>query len=134
MIVALVDTSGFYAALDADDPSHPDALDRFRRAQADNWQLITHNYVLQETWALVQARLGWEAVDEWTRVLLPRCEVVWVDEALHALGAARCRQARERRLSLTDCVSLELMHRENLDEVIGYDDHLKSPRGKRFPG
>ena len=124
MIVALVDTSGFYAALDADDPHHVEVLERFRRAEADGWHLLAHNYVVHETWALIQARLGWQAVDQWARVLLPRCEIVWVDEALHALGAARCRQARERRLSLTDCVSLELIFRENLREVIGYDEHL----------
>jgi len=124
MKTVLVDTSGFYAALDADDRQHADALAQFRRADAENWSLLTHNYVVQETWALVQARLGWEAVDQWSRLLLSRCDVIWVDENLHALAAARCRQARERRLSLTDCVSLELMHRENIGEALAYDEHL----------
>lgn len=126
MTVALVDTSGFYAAMDADDLHHRETLDKFRLAETDDWHLITHNYIVHETWALVQARLGWEAVDQWARVLLPRCEIIWVDEALHTLSAARCRQARERRLSLTDCVSLELMFRENFQDVIGYDAHLSS--------
>jgi predicted nucleic acid-binding protein len=120
----LVDTSGFYAAIDSTDSQHARATGLFRQAEAEAWLLLTHSYIVHETWALIQARLGWEAVEKWQRVLLVRCEVVWVDEALHALGAARCRQARERRLSLTDCVSLELMHRENLREVLAYDAHL----------
>ena len=126
MKIVLVDTSAFFAALNADDPQHGDALARFHLAETESWALLTHSYVVQETWALVQSRLGWDALDQWDRILLPRCDVVWVDEGLHALGAARCRQARECRLSLTDCVSLELMHRENIREAFAYDGHLPS--------
>jgi len=122
----LVDTSGFYAALDADDPNHGGALALFGSADAENWLLLAHNYVVHETWALIQARLGWEAVDAWQQVLMARCEIVWVDQGLHALASARCRQARQRRLSLTDCVSLELAHRENIREALAYDEHLSA--------
>jgi predicted nucleic acid-binding protein len=56
--------------------------------------------------------------------IVPLCEVVWVDSLLHELGAARCRQARERRLSLTDCVSIETMRRRGLTEAIASDEHF----------
>jgi predicted nucleic acid-binding protein len=49
---------------------------------------------------------------------------VWVDERLHSLGAARARQARERRLSLTDCVSFEVMLAEGCREFLGDDQHF----------
>ena len=119
-----VDTSGFYAALDASDPNHERATALFREADRGEWQLLSSNYVVQETWALVQARLGWQAVEAWLRLLLPHCSIIWVDEGLHALAAARCRQAKARRLSLTDCVSLELMYREQIREAIAYDEHF----------
>jgi hypothetical protein len=119
-----VDTSGFYAALAGDDPYHRKAGELLRRAEAEGWRLITSNYVVQESWALIQARLGWEAVEAWHRALLARTEIVWVDEELHRLGAARCRQAGERRLSLTDCVSFEVMHRERVREFVGDDEHF----------
>jgi predicted nucleic acid-binding protein len=119
-----IDTSGFYAALNADDPFHPRARDLLLRAEAEQWRLLTTNYVIQETWALIQARLGWAAVEAWHRAVLPRCEILWVDEELHRLGAARCRQARERRLSLTDCISFEVMHREHVREVVADDEHF----------
>jgi len=86
--------------------------------------LLTSNYVVQETWKLIQARLGWDAVEAWQRALLARCEIVWVDAELHHLGAARCRQAGERRLSLTDCVSFEVMQRERIREFMGDDKHF----------
>lgn len=124
MKTVFVDTSGFYGALNPDDPCHRKARTWFLAAEQADWRLLTSNYVVQETWALIQARLGWDAVEAWQRALLARCEIVWVDAELHQLGAARCRQAGERRLSLTDCVSFELMHRERIREFIGDDQHF----------
>ena len=124
MTKVFVDTSGFYAILDGTDAFHETALECFRRVAAESRELITTNYVLHETWAVIQARLGWAAVDAWLDRLVVHCSTVWVDEALHALGEARCRQARERRLSLTDCVTIEVMRRSGVSEVIGDDEHL----------
>jgi len=124
MRVVFVDTSGFYAALDGSDPNHGSALVLFEEAGRADWHLVSHNYVVHEMWAVAQARLGWKAVETWSRLLLPRCEIIWVDEALHATAAARSRQAKARRLSLTDCVSFELMGREHLREALAYDEHF----------
>ena len=132
MKTVFVDTSGFYAGLDGGDAYHRRARLLLLRAQAEGWRLVTSNYVMQESWALIQTRLGWDAVEAWQRVVLARCEIIWVDQELHQLGAARCRQAGERRLSLTDCVSFEVMHRLKIREFIGDDDHF-SDEGFRPP-
>ena len=127
-----VDTSGFYAFLDRSDPFHAKARELFLRARDEKWHLFTSSYVVHESWALIQARLGWEAVEDWLRGLLPMCEVVWVEESLHRLGAARARQARERRLSLTDCVSFEAMAARGCEEAIADDEHFRK-LGCRWP-
>lgn len=128
-----VDTSGFYAFLDPTDPCHALARDCFARAFADGWELMTTNYVVHETWALIQARLGWDAVDAWSTRMLPKCRIAWVDQRLHDLGAARCAQARERGLSLTDCISLAAMQARLIREAIAFDRHL-SREGIALPG
>lgn len=125
MTLAFVDTSGFYAFLDREDPFHLQAKDLFLRAREEQWVLFTSSYAVHESWALIQARLGWGAVEDWLSILLPMCEVVWVDETLHRLGVARARQARERRLSLTDCVSFELMSSRGCKQAITDDEHFK---------
>jgi predicted nucleic acid-binding protein len=120
-----VDTSGFYAFLDGTDPFHAQARELFLRARDERWLLFTTNYVVHESWALIQARLGWDAVEDWWDALLPLCEIVWVDETLHRLGMARARQARERRLSLTDCVSFEAMTARGCSEALADDEHFR---------
>jgi len=120
-----VDTSAFYAELDGTDPFHPRAKVAFARAQAENWQLITTNYVVHESWAVVQSRLGWGAVDAWRDRLVRLCEVVWITQELHNLGEGRCRQARQRHLSLTDCTSFEVMRRRGIREAIASDVHFE---------
>jgi predicted nucleic acid-binding protein len=124
MKMVFVDTSGFYACLDGTDPFHPQAFSAFERAEKERWQLVTTNYIVHETWALVQRRLGWEAVETFLNDLLPRCRVEWVDENLHQAAALRCRQMRERRYSLTDAVSLEYMSRYKINEAIVQDEHF----------
>ncbi|OGV64997.1 MAG: hypothetical protein A3K18_32920 [Lentisphaerae bacterium RIFOXYA12_64_32] len=124
MKTVFVDTSGFYAFLDGTDPFHPQAKDGFLRAQRESWQLVTTNHVVHESWAVIQARLGWDAVDCWHDRLLSRCQVVWIDEQLHAFGEARCRQARVRGLSFTDCTSIDVMRRRGIREVIARDEHF----------
>ncbi len=121
-----VDTSGFYAFLDRDDRFHAEAKRLFLKSEADEWALVTSSYVVHESWALIQARLGWDAVEDFLREMVVRCRIVWVDERLHGLGAARARQARERRLSLTDCVSFEVMLAEGCREYLGDDEHFQA--------
>jgi uncharacterized protein len=127
-----VDTSGFYALLDGSDPFCPTATELFRRAESAQWRLVTTNYVVHETWALVQHRLGWNALEDFLEVLLPLCHVEFVDETLHALGAQHCRQVRLRNLSLTDCISFESMKRRRIAEAIARDDHFVR-EGIRLP-
>jgi len=127
-----VDTTGFYAFLDGTDPFHAEARDCFLRSQRESWGLVTTNYVLHESWAIIQARLGWEAVDAWRDHVVRRCTIIWVDDALHALGEARCRQARQRHLSLTDCVSIEVMRQHAIREAIARDLHF-AREGIRLP-
>ena len=124
MKMVFVDTSGFYAVLDSTDPFHAVATEAFQRAERERWDLRTTNYIVHESWALIQHRLGWDAVDDFMDAMLPLCRVEFVDAALHDLGGVQCRQARQRHLSLTDCVSLEYMRQHQIREAIARDEHF----------
>jgi len=57
-----VDTSAFFAVLDGSDLHHPKARQIWKNLIESNEDLISTSYVLVETFALVQSRLGMEAV------------------------------------------------------------------------
>lgn len=132
MKTVFADTSGFYAALDRTDPFHVEAARCFRQAQAEDWRLLATNYVVHETWALIQNRLGWDCVDAFLDGLLPLCQLTWVDDSTYEAAASRCRRERRRLLSLTDRVSFEVMKRLGLTEAIARDRHFVR-EGIRLP-
>ena len=129
-----VDTSALLAFLDADQPRHAEVIDAWDRAVAERRTLFTSNYVLVESFALVERRLGFEALRALADVLVPILRLLWVDEELHAAGVASLFTARRRQLSLVDCTSFELMRRHGLSEALALDDDFARQGYRLLPG
>ena len=121
---AFIDTSAFFAVLDADDANHPAAKAVWTRLLQDGTTLHTTSYVLVETYALLQNRIGMEAVRAFETEVLPVLNVVWVDKGLHRLGLHSLLTAMQRALSLVDCVSFEAMRHLSLRQVFCFDQHF----------
>lgn len=120
-MTTFVDTSALYALLDSDDNRHQEAEAIWARVLQEDEPLVAHNYVLVETTALVQRRLGMEAVRTLHDDLLPLIELTWVDEAVHAQAMAALMAAQRRHLSLVDRVSFEVMRRLGIQEAFAFD-------------
>jgi len=71
--------------------------------------LLTTNYVLAETGALLQHRLGIQALRALYDDVIPLLTVEWVTDAVHRLAASSLLTASRRNLSLVDCVSFHVM-------------------------
>lgn len=115
-----VDTSAIYAFLAEADDDH----DRAAATLEDllrNDELVTHNYVVVETAALVHARLGAEAARDLIRGFMRSLNVAWVDEHLHGAAAAAYLAAKRRDVSLVDWTSFEFMHRTGLTTAFTFD-------------
>ena len=119
-----VDSSALYAVLDADDDQHARAVSQWRHLLHEAPRLVTTNYILVETAALVQHRLGIDAVHALQHDIRPVLHVDWVDEALHTTGMSAMLTAGRRHLSLVDCVSFEAMTRAGLHDVFAFDQHF----------
>ena len=117
-----VDTSALVAFLDADQPRHAEVIDTWDRAVADEKALFTSNCVLVESFALVQRRLGLEALRALADVLVPMLRPLWIDEELHAAAVASRFAAGRRKLPLVDCTSFELMRRRGPTDALALDD------------
>ena len=67
--------------------------------------LFTHNYVLLETTALLQNRLGLAAVRVFHEDVVPLLSIDWITGESHRAGLEAVLASGRRKLSLVDCIS-----------------------------
>jgi predicted nucleic acid-binding protein len=127
-----VDTSAIYALLDRDDQNHGAARDSWLQILETGTPMVTTNYVVVEIFALAQHRLGLDAVRTIQQDVLPAIEVMWIDEASHALAVATLLAARRRKLSLVDCASFSAMRKAGAHVAFAFDGHFVE-EGFRHP-
>jgi uncharacterized protein len=124
-MAVLADTSALYACLDADDKNHSAAADGWRRLVASAREIILHDFVLLESWSLIQARLGMAAVESFHRDFMPLMTPSRISEKVLSRSMARCLGAHRRELSLADCVSFELAGDEGISRAFAFDAHFQ---------
>ena len=117
------DTSALYAVLDADDDNHSAAAAEWQRLLTSS-PLVTTNYVLLETTALLQHRLGLEAVRTFQRDVCAVLGIEWIDQSTHTAGMASVLTAGRRALSLVDCVSFATISDLGIRDVFTFDRHF----------
>ena len=121
-MTVFVDTSALFAVLDADDANHLSAGRIWRNLLDEREDMLTSNYVLIESLALIQRRLGFEALRTFQADVAGVLQVRWIDVALHSAGVAALLTAARRDLSLVDCVSFEVMRRLGLTSAFAFDE------------
>lgn len=121
MSSVFADTSGLYALLVASDEHHERARAVFEDLAKREAPLVTHSYVLVETYALLGRRVGVHAVGGFRDRVQPLLEIVWVDERLHEAGLDLLRERDRREFSLVDATSFVVMREGGLEEVFAFD-------------
>lgn len=120
-----VDTSAFIGMADSENAQHGDAVRVWDGLLTANEPLVATNYILLETFSLVQSRWGIKAVQDFQDSICPLLSIQWIDEPMHRSGVAAVLAAGRRQLSLVDCVSFEVMRRIGLNRVFCFDPHFE---------
>ena len=120
-----LDTSGLYAVFDRDDANHPRAKEAWVALLEENAVLLTNNYVLLETAALLQHRLGMAAVRSLHEDVTPLLQIDWITEEQHRAGLEAVLAAGRKRLSLVDCVSFQTMRARGIRTAFCFDAHFR---------
>jgi predicted nucleic acid-binding protein len=123
-MTVFVDTSAFLAVLNAEDTNHSAAKQSWERLLSQDETLVCTNYVLIETFALLQNRLGMPAVRAFQDIIAPLVAVEWADFSVHRAGVSALLVANRRQLSLVDCVSFEVMRSLGLTTAFAFDRHF----------
>src|SRR5689334_12110911 len=103
------DTSALYPLLVKNEVTHRAARSAFTELLEDDRPIWTTSFVLVETMALLQHRIGLSAARDFDEEIVPVLSVHWVEEDLYRRGIERLWRQDRRHLSLVDCVGFEFM-------------------------
>lgn len=124
MRTLFADTSALFAFLVRDDRMHPAARQTFETFTATGVRLLTSSYVLLESIALLQSRVGLPAVQDFVSRIVPLLDVIWVDAEWHLRATQRLIGEGKRDVSLVDCLSFEIMETRGIDTAFSFDRHF----------
>lgn len=124
-MTVFLDTSGLYAVFDRDDANHSRAGTAWEEWLREGAVLLTNNYVLLETSALLQHRIGVAAVRALHEEVTPLLQVDWVSEERHRAGMEAVLAAARKKLSLVDCVSFQTMRNRGVRTAFCFDKHFR---------
>ncbi|MDO8682249.1 MAG: PIN domain-containing protein [Armatimonadota bacterium] len=122
-----IDTSAFLAIFNSEDQRHEAAVRTWLRLIDDQELIVTANYVVVETTALLQSRHGIPAVRRLAEEMLPVVLIEWVDPSTHtAAMSAVLASSGNRSASFVDCISFEIIRKSHIANVFAYDRHFKN--------
>lgn len=99
----LIDTSALYAIRSSSDLFHDRARTTYRRFVDANVEFWTTSYALVEAVALLHRRLGFEAVEEFSRWRHDSdIQLLWVTSSMHDAAWERFMAHRGQALSFVD--------------------------------
>lgn len=120
-----VDTSVFLSVLSEDDSNNKIAAETLATLAESGEQLITTNYILVETYALIQRRMGMNAVQDFQNKILPSLTLVWINAEEHQQAIKQFLLENRRNLSFVDCSSFDAIQRLGIDKVFTLDNHFR---------
>jgi len=123
--MVFVDTSAFFAVFDRSDANHQRADGAWRDLLQESAELHTTNYVLLETSALLQHRLGVPALRAFHEVVAPLLTVEWISGQRHRAAVEAVLAAGGKRLSIVDCSSFETMRERGIRRAFAFDSHFR---------
>jgi predicted nucleic acid-binding protein len=122
---ALVDTSAYFALLDADDANHAQARTISERVIAEGWRLFITSFVLAETHALLFNRLRQPIATRCLRDMEQSpTTLIWVTPRDVERAKAIIYQYTDKDFSLTDAASFAVMERLRIPTAFSFDRHF----------
>jgi predicted nucleic acid-binding protein len=130
-----VDTAGWMACADAGDPAHGSACSTRDRWLERQGQLLTTDYVVDETLTLLRLRLGLNAAEDWWHTIAAsrRVQRELIDEERAERARGIFFRYRDKDFSFTDCTSFAVMRELRLHDVLTTDAHFRQAGFQMLP-
>ncbi|VBB44857.1 Toxin-antitoxin system, toxin component, PIN family [uncultured Desulfatiglans sp.] len=123
-----VDTAGWMAMADRQDPLHVSSLQARDRWLEEGGILVMSNYVVDETLTLIRMRLGISAAERWYDLATqsPRCKTEWITHERQEKAVKWFFKWRDQSFSLTDCTSFVVMKELGIEKALTADHHFRA--------
>lgn len=123
--VSFVDASAYFALLDEDDANHTAATSILNKLLADHTRLITTDFVLAETHALLLTRLNHTVATRFLRDMARSSATVVHPTPEHQDRArAIIYQYQDKDFSFTDAISFAVMEWLDIRYAFTFDRHF----------
>ncbi len=120
----MVDTGAWYALASSTDRHHQ-AAKEFYVSRIEDSAFVTTDAIAVETWALINARLGYHsAMVFWKMLRESGLRVICVTAEHLEKAWAIAQQYRDQQLSLTDCTTFAVMEHLSITEAFAFDSHF----------
>lgn len=119
-----VDTSALLALVNPADDHHVRAIATLAGLEDDE-ALVTTNYVVVETVALVQRRLGPATLSTLRHDVLGALDVRWVDPVAHEAALDELESRGHRQISFVDRSSFGFMREAMVRTAFAFDDDFQ---------
>ncbi len=123
-MILYVDTSVLFAVLDRDDFNHARAKALWSDLIEKDAVLFCSNYVAVECCALVQRRLGKQALRVFLEDMMPMLSVHWIEQGMHQSAVEMLLDTDKRGPSLVDCTSFGVMRHIGTHRAFVFDKHF----------
>ena len=120
------DTSAALALTDSDDDYHQRSIRTLDEIMSTGETIFTHNYILSESMALIQRRIGLAQALNFHATTQKLLTVHWITDIEHDIAVELLNQRMRRRLSLVDCVSFVLMETYGSTTAFAYDSDFQT--------
>ena len=122
-----VDTSAWLALNNKNDQHHDEAVSKITKVRQQKIQLVTSEYVFNESVTIIRYRISHRAAVAFGDALISSnvasIEDIADEERLKAWVLFK--KYRDKDLSFTDCTSFALMVKLKLQKAFSFDDHFK---------
>ena len=118
-----IDTSAFVALNDRSDRYHEKAREFILGFSAAD-ELITSNYIVDETITHLRRSIGVKATIEFAEAILSGqgYQIIYIDQEMEQAAFGIFRRYFDNVLSFTDCTSFALMKRMGLNKAFAFDE------------
>lgn len=121
------DTQGWVALTNKRDEYHVQAVKVKRRCLEQERKFVTTNFVLDETYTLLKARMGYKSAIEFGEMIRQAntIDIVHISEEVEDEAWQLFRRYSDKGFSFTDCTSFVIMQRNGLSEAFTNDHHFE---------